>query len=331
MDWVKLSTTYDTDAAIMRAGESAEVLFTRALAYCGREETGGFVPDGMPARLCPKATTARVNALVRERLWIRDDRAGGWRFRSWESWNSELDALAQRRRADRERKQRERERRAQEARASRDASRDSHVTDFVTGRSRTASTLIETESSFSRDEPDTQNAGPAQTDFMSRDHPRDPRARDREERVESKNKTPNPRPYGTQGRTARADDAPPTDAEPSRVEVLIAEYRDASPRGIPSRQAERLAAEIHTLIRDGFDDTDIRNGLGQLRVRRLGPAMLPSLVDELANAPAAAAATPGTNVVPFSRTTTSARPSTTDQRVGQALALADRFAAEEQP
>ncbi len=302
MDWVKLSTTYDTDAAIMRAGESAEVLFTRALAYCGREETGGFVPDGMPARLCPKGATARVKALVSERLWIRDDDAGGWWFRSWEAWNSELDALAARRRADRDRKRRERERRAEDARAARAASRDQSRDSHVTGQdmSRPASTP----------------------------RPSTSPARDREERLETKNNTPKPGPNAPLGRTARTPEAPPTDAEPSRVEVLIAEYRDASPRGLPSRQAERLAAEIHTLIGDGYTDTEIRNGLGQLRVRRLGPSTLPSLVDELANA-APATATPGTNVVPFAGRPQH-RPSTTDQRVGQALALADRFRTEEQ-
>ena len=37
MEWVKLDTTFYLDAAIVRAGEAAEVLFVRAMAYCGDE------------------------------------------------------------------------------------------------------------------------------------------------------------------------------------------------------------------------------------------------------------------------------------------------------
>lgn len=112
-------------------------------------------------------------------------------------------------------------------------------------------------------------------------------------------------------------EAPPSDAEPSRVELLIAEYRDNSPRPVPSRQAEKLAAEIHTLIGDGFTDVEIRNGLGQLRVRKLGPGMLPAIVDELANT------LPG-NVVALRPST---RPSTTDQRVADAVERGRRLQA----
>lgn len=76
MDHVKLSTTQYDEAAMIRAGEAAEVLWSRAFAKCGATETDGFIPDGMPARLCPTRTNARVSALVRELLWTRVD--GGW-------------------------------------------------------------------------------------------------------------------------------------------------------------------------------------------------------------------------------------------------------------
>lgn len=136
-------------------------------------------------------------------------------------------------------------------------------------------------------------------------------------------RTTTPATYGPPGRNARApDEPPPSDSPPTRVEVLIAEYRDNSPRGVPSRQAEKLAAEIHTLIGDGYTDLEIRAGLGQLRVRRLGPAMLAALVDELANQQP----TPG-NVIALRAADRSERPSTTDQRVSAALALAARYDA----
>lgn len=123
-------------------------------------------------------------------------------------------------------------------------------------------------------------------------------------------------PYGTQGRNARPREEPPPSSEPpSRTEQLLAEYRANSPRGIPSRQAERLAAEIHQLAADGYTDPEIRAGLAQLRTRRLGPATLPSLVDELAN-------TTPSNVVALRGHHQQPRASTTDQRVAAGLELA---------
>lgn len=82
MDWVKLRTNYWLDVAIVRAGEAAEVLWTRAKAYCGGEENGGFVPRELLPRLTPARGPARARALVREGLWEVVD--GGWQFVDWD-------------------------------------------------------------------------------------------------------------------------------------------------------------------------------------------------------------------------------------------------------
>ena len=295
MDWVKLSTSYDTDAAIMRAGEAAEVLFTRSLAYCGREETGGFIPDGMPERLCPKGARARVKALVSEQLLVRDDERRGWWVRSWGAWQSELDSLAARRRADRERKRRERDRRSEEARAarekSRDPSRDGHVT--VRGTSR----------------------------GLSEGCPSDSPARDREERLRDKNKTPTDGPNASLGRTARDAEPPDTDGPPSMVEQIMTEYRDNSPNGVSRTVATKLAQHVHELLADNFHPDHIREGLGQLRPRKLGPGALPSLVDEIANRlPSNVVNLPAAGNGLMRASQANGRPSTTDQRVSAALA-----------
>jgi hypothetical protein len=110
MEWVKLVTDFHEDGDLAAAGEAAEVLFTRALSYCGAQETEGFISDGIVTRLAPTRTKARTDALVRHRLWIRDDERGGWIIRSWSRIQDEHDALAARRRADRERQQRHRQR-----------------------------------------------------------------------------------------------------------------------------------------------------------------------------------------------------------------------------
>lgn len=82
MEWVKLDTTFYLDAAIVRAGEAAEVLFVRAMAYCGDQENDGLVEREILPRLCPNRGAARAAALVREGLW--EVVPQGWRFVSWE-------------------------------------------------------------------------------------------------------------------------------------------------------------------------------------------------------------------------------------------------------
>lgn len=102
--YVKLSTGYYLDAAVIRAGDDAELLFLRAMAYAGGSATRGHVPTAVPPRLCPTRTRQRVAALVREDLWVV--MPGGWQIRSWEHWQDRLDLVEDRRRRDRERKAR---------------------------------------------------------------------------------------------------------------------------------------------------------------------------------------------------------------------------------
>lgn len=124
MEWVKLAAVpaYYVDGALLRAGEAAEVLFCRGLAHCGAVESAGLIEKTVLPMLVPTRTQARATALVREGLWI--DEGTHYRIRSWDKWQDQHDAAADRRRKDRER-QREVRRRARE-RDNADTSRDSH-------------------------------------------------------------------------------------------------------------------------------------------------------------------------------------------------------------
>lgn len=95
MDWVKLATNYYDDPAIMRAGEAAEILFTRALAYVGDQETDGVVPREVLPRLTPRNGVTRARALVSEGLW--EVIPEGWRFLAWAKHQTTKDQLDQRR------------------------------------------------------------------------------------------------------------------------------------------------------------------------------------------------------------------------------------------
>lgn len=101
MDWVKLRTTYYNDAAIMRAGEAAEILFVRALAYCGEQENDGLVPREVLPRLCPTRGLPRARALVREGVWAEVPE--GWRFVSWDKHQTTREQLEQTREDNRRR------------------------------------------------------------------------------------------------------------------------------------------------------------------------------------------------------------------------------------
>lgn len=112
MEWVKLLAVplYYMDPALVRAGRDAEILFTRSLAYCGLVESAGVVDKAVLGRIDDKRPQASANALVREGLWL--DEGTHYRIRSWDKWQDEHDAAADRRRKDRERK---REKRRQES------------------------------------------------------------------------------------------------------------------------------------------------------------------------------------------------------------------------
>lgn len=107
MQWCRLSTSYYLDGALLRAGEAAEVLFLRCIAYAGAQETRGRVPCHVLPMLTPTKAKPRLAALVREQLVAVD--GDHVVIRSWDRWQESLDTESERRRKDRERKARKRQ------------------------------------------------------------------------------------------------------------------------------------------------------------------------------------------------------------------------------
>lgn len=136
MLFVKLSTRFYTDPKVASLPDAeTEMAFVRSLAYCGSEETEGFIPANIvPTLFRRRRYEASVRALEDACLWTPvcdgTDRhsAGkptGWRVNRWQDWQQELDALARRRSSDRDRKRREREAKKPQVKPmSRDTSRD---------------------------------------------------------------------------------------------------------------------------------------------------------------------------------------------------------------
>ena len=109
----------------------------------------------------------------------------------------------------------------------------------------------------------------------------------------------------------------------------MTEYRDNSPNGVSRTVAAKLAQHVHELLADNFHPDHIREGLAQLRPRKLGPGALPSLVDEIANRlPSNVVTLPGAGNTVMRASQAGARPSTTDQRVAAALAAGAALQAE---
>ena len=107
MDWCRLGSSYYLDAAVLRAGEAAEVLFLRCLAYSAGAESRGRIDKAVLPLLTPAKTQARLSALLREQLLV--DEGDTVLIRKWEHWQEALDAESDRRRRDRERKRAERD------------------------------------------------------------------------------------------------------------------------------------------------------------------------------------------------------------------------------
>jgi hypothetical protein len=104
--YAPLGASYYLDDAIMAAGEKAEVLFCRALAFSSQADADGYITERQLTALGIGLTgvPARVESLVREGVWQRVD--GGYQIRAWLKWNKSADEIGRHRKNDRERKAR---------------------------------------------------------------------------------------------------------------------------------------------------------------------------------------------------------------------------------
>lgn len=67
--YIRLADDLPENPKIVSAGESAEILYIRALAYCSRNLTDGRVPKAIVPRLVTSTSRRRAKALVENKLW----------------------------------------------------------------------------------------------------------------------------------------------------------------------------------------------------------------------------------------------------------------------
>lgn len=108
--YAPLSANYYDDDAIIAAGERAEVLFTRGLAFCARQLNDGFITDLQLKTFRLPGVKARAEALCQTGVWERveaglfGNAGGGYRVVRWPKWNLTKAEIEAKQRADADRK-----------------------------------------------------------------------------------------------------------------------------------------------------------------------------------------------------------------------------------
>lgn len=86
--YAPLSAHYYKDDAIAQAGEAAELLYVRGLAFCADVLSDGFISDVQVTRFVGvgmKSLQPRIQRLLDAGLWSRVD--GGYWVNAWLKWN----------------------------------------------------------------------------------------------------------------------------------------------------------------------------------------------------------------------------------------------------
>jgi len=88
MTWFKVDDSFYDHPKVFDAPDCAVALWTRAGTWSARNLTDGFVPTGMPARLCDDPERA-VRELINRGLWSRS--RGGYQFHDWAQYQPTRD------------------------------------------------------------------------------------------------------------------------------------------------------------------------------------------------------------------------------------------------
>lgn len=105
--YAPLSAHYYKDDAIAEAGEKAELLYIRGLAFSADVLKDGFISDVQLTRFVGvgmRDAITRAGRLVAAGLWIRDDERGGYVVAAWDKWNQSMSEIRAKQKADAERK-----------------------------------------------------------------------------------------------------------------------------------------------------------------------------------------------------------------------------------
>lgn len=78
MGWAKFDDAFTDHPKVAAAGPWGELLAMRAVIYCARQETDGFIPTGQLARLAAGIPSAKAKAAVLVTVGLWEETDGGW-------------------------------------------------------------------------------------------------------------------------------------------------------------------------------------------------------------------------------------------------------------
>lgn len=105
--YAPLSAHYYKDDDLALAGERAELLYLRGLAFSADILQDGFISDVQLTRYPGVGMTdapKRAAKLVEVGLWLRDDDRRGYWVKAWGKWNQSLEEIRAKQQADAQRK-----------------------------------------------------------------------------------------------------------------------------------------------------------------------------------------------------------------------------------
>lgn len=242
--YTPLSAHYADDEAIMEAGEDAELMYLRIIAYCGRTpKTEGWISDkqirtriGLETRpelgpeMAPETAPEKRAEKLAEVGLLRRER-GGYRVVSWLRWNPSRTEL------DRKRTQ--------------DNSRYAPLTSE-----------------------NTRNA----TRNVTRNRTRNvPRNRVEFDSAETETETE------TEVKTAHPASELVIHKDEPTAQPLIAEWIDHCTEKPPRQVIGQIAKLVGDMLAEGIPHHRVREGLAEWNSKALHPAVLPSIVHSLSN------------------------------------------------
>ncbi|MFC5993529.1 hypothetical protein ACFQE5_04775 [Pseudonocardia hispaniensis] len=116
MTWFKVDDSFYDHPKMFDAPDAAVALWTRAGSWSARNLQDGFVPAGMPQRLCDDPEKA-IEELINRGVWRRT--RGGYQFHDWLHYNPSKDKVLADRAKDAEKKRQARAALAQKRRSTR--------------------------------------------------------------------------------------------------------------------------------------------------------------------------------------------------------------------
>jgi hypothetical protein len=98
VQWVRLDASFPRNHKVLavlaqRDGYRTMFVYMCGLAYCGEQETDGYIPREALAFI--HARPADAARLVEARFWFEHD--GGWRVHNWEEFQPSSEEMKQRR------------------------------------------------------------------------------------------------------------------------------------------------------------------------------------------------------------------------------------------